>query len=317
MTIESDILRFVELSDAAFPPHFATLPLDEQRACYDALCRTFAGARPAGLAVEELRAPGPGGPVPLRLYRPEGAARPGVLLYFHGGGYVFGGLDSHDGVCADLAAGSGCAVLAVDYRLAPEHRFPAAVEDAEAALAFLAAEAASLGLDAGRLAVGGDSAGGNLAAGLAFRARDAGGPELRGLLLIYPDLGLPFDVPKRCRTPDAPGLTRADMRHYHAAWLGADHTRDPRAAPLLQRDYAELPPAFVQAVEYDPLRDDAEVFAERLQAAGSPVRLDLQPGLIHGYLRARGMSRAARRGFETLVGALGETIGHASVIQAD
>ncbi len=316
MSIDSDILRFVELSDVALPPYFAELPIEEQRACYDELCRMFARERPEDLEVSELSAPGPDGAIPLRLYRPISVQRPGVLLYFHGGGYVFGGLDSHDSGCAELAAGSGAAVLAVDYRLAPEHPFPAAAEDAQAALAFLVEAAEGLGLDGARIAVGGDSAGGNLAAGLAFRARDAGAPVLAGQLLIYPDLGLPFDDPRRCRTPDAPGLSRAQMRYYHATWLGAEHTRDPMAAPLLQRDYGGLPPTFVQAAQYDPLRDDAEVFAERLLRDGSPVRLDLQPGLIHGYMRARGMSAAARHGFAALVAALADMVGHASVTEA-
>lgn len=316
MSIDSDILRFVELSDVALPPYFAELPIEEQRACYDELCRMFARERPEDLEVSELSAPGPEGEIPLRLYRPVAVPRPGVLLYFHGGGYVFGGLDSHDSSCADLAAGSGAAVLAVDYRLAPEHTFPAAVEDAWAALTFLIDAAEDLGLDGARIAVGGDSAGGNLAAGLAFGARDAGAPAIAGQLLIYPDLGLPFDDPRRCRTPDAPGLSRAQMRYYHAAWLGAEHTRDPRAAPLLQRDYGGLPPTFVQAAQYDPLRDDAEVFAERLLRDGSPVRLDLQPGLIHGYMRARGMSAAAGRGFAAVVAALADMVGHAPVTEA-
>jgi acetyl esterase len=312
MGIESDILRFVELSDAAFPPYAASQPFAEQREYYDDLCRMFARERPEGLDVEDLNGDG----VALRLYRPPGVPRPGVLLYCHGGGYVFGGLESHDSICAELAAGSGGAVLAVDYRLAPEHPYPAAVEDAEAALGFLVREAVALGLDPARIAVGGDSAGGCLAAGLALRARDAGGPGLAGQLLIYPDLGLPFDDPRRLTTPDAPGLSRAQMRAFHAAWLGSDHTRDPRAAPLLHRDFGDLAPAYVQAVQYDPLRDDAEVYVERILRDGGQVTFDLQPGLIHGYLRARGMSAAARRGFDALVAALAGMVGHAPVMEA-
>lgn len=317
MAIETDILRLMELCDAAFPPHVAELPLEDQRACYDDMCRMFAKDRPVGLAVEDLAAPRrDAAPVPLRLYRPEAAETPGVLLYCHGGGYVFGGLDSHDAVCADLAAEAEVAVLAVDYRLAPEWPFPAAVDDAAAALAFLRREAAALGLDAQRICVGGDSAGGNLAAGLAFAARTSGGPALAGQLLIYPDLGLPFDDPRRCRTPDAPGLSRAEMRRYHAAWLGDGPIADPAAAPLLNRDYGGLAPAFVQAVQYDPLRDDAEVYVERIMAAGGTARLDLQPGLVHGYLRGRGMSGAARRAFDALVAALRDMAGHSPVMAA-
>ncbi|MGP1252878.1 MAG: alpha/beta hydrolase [Kiloniellales bacterium] len=314
MTIDPEIQGFIALSEAAFPADFAALPIQRQRACYAALCRRFAGQRPEGVAVRDLTAPGPAGEIPLRLYRPEASERPGVLLYFHGGGYVFGNLESHDTSCADLAAASGVAVLSVDYRLAPEHPFPAAVEDARAALTWLLRNATGLDLDSRRIAVGGDSAGGNLAAGLCFWARAEGGPALAGQLLIYPDLGLPFDDPPRCRTPDAPGLSRADMRHYHETWLGSSSTGDPAAAPLLNRDYAGLPPAFVQAVHYDPLRDDAEVYVARLQAAGGTAQLDLQPGLIHGYLRARGMSAAARRAFNALVSALSDLVVHAAVI---
>ena len=316
MTIDPEIQSFIALSEAAFPPDFAGLAIPQQRACYAALCRRFAGQRPQGVAVRDLVAPGPAGEIPLRLYRPEASERPGVLLYFHGGGYVFGSLESHDTSCADLAAGSGAAVLSVDYRLAPEHPFPAAVEDARSALTWVTRNAARLDLEPGRIAVGGDSAGGSLAAGLCFWARARGAPALAGQLLIYPDLGLPFDDPQRCRTADAPGLSRADMRHYHETWLGSPGTDDPAAAPLLHRDYAGLPPAFVQAVQYDPLRDDAEVYVARLQAARVAARLDLQPGLIHGYLRARGMSAAARRGFAALVSALSGMVGHSAVISA-
>ncbi|WP_119165840.1 alpha/beta hydrolase [Algihabitans albus] len=316
MTLDLEIQQFIALSEAAFPPDFATLALEEQRLRYSELCRRFAGRRPQGLSVRDLDAPGPAGDIRLRLYRPEAVERPGVLLYFHGGGYVFGDLDSHDAVCADLAAGSAAAVLSLDYRLAPEHRFPAAVEDARAGLTWLLQTAADLGLDPRRIAVGGDSAGGNLAAGLCFWACAQDLAPLAGQLLIYPDLGLAFEDPQRCRTPDAPGLSRADMRHYHESWLGSATTGEPSAAPLLNRDYAGLPPTFVQAVQYDPLRDDAEVYAERLSAARVSVRLDLQPGLIHGYLRARGMSAAARRAFAVVVSALADTIGHSAVTSA-
>ncbi|SMF82583.1 acetyl esterase [Tistlia consotensis] len=295
------IREFLARSEAAYPLNATELSLAEQRACYDALCRSFAEDRPAGVSVEELSAPAGGRAVPLRLYRPAGVERPPVLLYCHGGGWVLGGLDSHDAVVAELVAGAGCAAVSVDYRLAPEHRWPAQIDDAWTALTWLADAAESLGLDGGRIAVAGDSAGGQLAAALALKARAAAAPRLVGQVLIYPALGLEFAEPQRAPAPDGPGLTHADMAAYHLQLFGATVPRDALAHPLLAGDLANLPPAVIVAAEYDPLRDDAAVYAERLAAAGVPVEHRCFAGLIHGCLRARHMSPAAGAMFAQLV----------------
>lgn len=287
------IPEFLEQVEAAYPAGPGPLSVAEQRARYEAVCRAFDAGRPEGLSVEEIAAPAGGHAVPLRLYRPGAVERPPVLLYCHGGGWVVGGLDSHDSVVAELAAGAGCAALAVDYRLAPEHRWPAQLDDAWTALAWLLDEAGSLGLDTSRLVVAGDSAGGQLAAALALRARDAGGPPLAGQVLIYPALGLHLAEPERTPAPDGPGLTAADMAAYRQALFGGPEPLDPLAHPLLAGDFAGLPPAVLVTAEHDPLRDDAAAYAERLAAAGVPVEHRRVGGLVHGCLRARHLSPAA------------------------
>ncbi len=304
------IPEFLARVEAAWPAEKAggkaALTVAEMRARYEAVCRAFDPGRPAGMTVEELtaEAEGPGEErlaVPLRLYRPAGLERPPLLLYCHGGGWVVGGLDSHDSVVAELAEGAGCAAVAVDYRLAPEHRWPAQLDDAWTALTWLVREADALGLDAGRLIVAGDSAGGQLAAALALRARDAGGPALAGQVLIYPALGLEVAEPDRTPAPDGPGLTRAEMTAYRLALRGEAPPRDALADPLLADELAGLPPAVVVAAEFDPLRDDATAYAERLAAAGVAVEQRCFEGLIHGCLRARHMSPQAAELFAMAV----------------
>lgn len=301
------IREFLAEGEAFSPPKSEALSVAEQRRCYDALCRHFDGGRPDGITVEDLSIPAGDRLVPLRFYRPAASGPLPMTLYMHGGGWVLGGLDSHDSVAAELAAGAGCAVLSVDYRLAPEHPWPAAFEDAWAGLRWLAGEADALGLDGRRLAVAGDSAGGQLAAALALKARGNGGPALAGQVLIYPALGLEFAEPGRATAPDGPGLTRADMAYYWRALFGKDAAAAPGdlfAHPLLAKDFAGLPPAVIVAAEHDPLRDDAAVYAERLAAAGVPVEHRCFAGLIHSCLRARHQSPAAGEFFGTVVAGL-------------
>jgi acetyl esterase len=238
------------------------------------------------------------GPIRLRIYEPKGAARDlGVLVYLHGGGWVTGSLDSHDGVCRALCARAPCVVVAVDYRLAPEHRFPAALDDAWAATAWVAEHAASIGGDPSRIAVGGDSAGGTLAAGVAFRARDHG-LALALQLLVYPVTDHDLERRSYRENGSGYGLTKDAMRWFWSQYLGpgGDPT-DPEAAPLRARDLAGIAPALVLTVEYDPLRDEGDAYAERLRAAGVPVTHRRFDGLIHGVLRMPG---TIRRGQELL-----------------
>ena len=235
-----------------------------------------------------MAAPGPHGPIPLRYYRPLGAearAALPVLVFYHGGGWVIGDLDTHDVVCRTLANEGQCAVVSVDYRMGPEFKFPAAVDDAFAALKWVAHEAAHLHVDATRIAVGGDSAGGNLAAVAALMARDAGGPGLRLQLLIYPATDMAMDTASHQAFAEGHLLTRSSMVWFQMMYLnGAADMADWRASPLKAASLADLPPAHVIVAGNDPLRDEGEAYAKALQAAGNIATFREFPGAIHGFI---------------------------------
>jgi len=239
-------------------------------------------------AVRDLTAPGPGGPIPLRLYRGLGtdpAAALPVLMFFHGGGWVIGDIDTHDAVCRWLANFGGCAVVSVDYRLAPEHKFPAALEDCLAATAFVVQEAGTLGIDASRLAVGGDSAGGNLAAVSCLHARDFGGPKICLQLLFYPATEFTMTHPSHQTRGEGYVLTHSLMVWFRDHYLRSpDDMADWRASPLRASDFSNLPPAFVVTAGFDPLSDEGEDYGRRLQAAGGTVTFRRLPGQIHGFM---------------------------------
>ena len=206
-------------------------------------------------------------------------------MYFHGGGWVIGSLETHDGTCRELAAGAGCVVVSVDYRLAPEHRYPAAAEDCYAATRWCAEHAAELAIDARRIAVGGDSAGGNLAAVVAQMARDRGGPGLVLQLLVYPVTDHDFGTASYRDNAAGYLLTAADMRWFWGHYLGDDTARgaEPYASPLRAASLAGLPPALVITAELDPLRDEGEAYARALEAAGVAAKLHRYDGMIHGF----------------------------------
>ncbi len=256
--------------------------------------------------VSSLQLPGPAGPLAARLYVPHGAAEPGPLLvYYHGGGWVIGDLETHDAPCRFLAANSGVRVLAIDYRLAPEHPFPAAAEDAHAAYAWVAANAAELGADPARIAVGGDSAGANLAAVASLLARDAGLPVPAMQLLIYPVTVADEELPSRHICGDGFLLTRPDMDFFEDNYLpaGADRS-DPRISILRADDLGGLPPAYLAIAGFDPLRDEGVAFARRLEEAGVPVSLRLHPGLVHTFANLTAICPSARQAMLEAVGAL-------------
>jgi acetyl esterase len=273
-------------------PNAHLLPVDEARVNFEAL---FAGLGPAEpvAAVAEHVIPIAGAAIPARSYRPEGAAgiRP-LVVYFHGGGWLLGSIDSHDGICRSLANASGAVVLNVGYRLAPEARFPAAVDDALAATRWAHANAALLGADPGRLAVAGDSAGGNLAAVVCQDLRDAGEPIVRFQLLVYPvtaaDLSGGFDM-----AYEGYFLYRDEMlwhqEHYFSSPADA---LDPRVSPLFG-NASGLPPAAIQAAECDPLHRQAQRYRNLLAAAGVPVDFRRYPGMIHGYFGLGSIFEAA------------------------
>jgi acetyl esterase len=247
--------------------------------------RVTAPDEPIG-SVENRTIPGPAGGVPVRVYTPlerERRALP-VLAFFHGGGFVIGDLDSHDGTCRALANAARCAVVAVDYRLAPEAKFPAAAEDCYAATCWIADCADELGFDSARIAVGGDSAGGNLAAVTALLARDRGGPRLAHQLLVYPVIDCAFDTKSYLENSEGFFLTREMMRWFWHHYLEKpEHAADPYASPIRARSLAGLAPATVITAEYDPLRDEGEAYAARLLEAGVPTSLTRYDGVIHGF----------------------------------
>ncbi len=247
-------------------------------------------------AVEDLQLPGPAGHLQARVYRPETSGPVPTILFIHGGGFVIGDLDTHDNQCRTVCRDVGAVVLSVGYRLAPEARFPAAVEDCVAALAWTAAHIDELGGDPGRLAIGGDSAGGNLAAVVARLARDAGGPPLAAQLLIYPGTDArDHDALYASREQNADGyfLTLADMRWFSDHYVGTADRNDPSLSPLLAEDLTGLPPAIVVTAEYDPLRDEGEAYARALKHAGVPVTLVRYDRLIHGFFDLAPLSPAA------------------------
>lgn len=259
------------------------------RRFWNAYAAVTASPRPDGMRVADRSIQTPAGALALRVYKPAGGPggpRPGIL-YLHGGGFMLGDLDSSDTTAWGLAEESGAVVVSVDYRLAPEHPYPAAFEDAWAALLHVARHGAALGIDPARLAVAGDSAGGNLAAVLALAARDRGGPALRAQAAIYPWVGIPFDYPSYRENALGPGLTLESMLKFRRAYLGGEDTEDPYAMPIKARDFGGLAPAIVVTAALDPIRDDGRVYAARLAEAGTDVVYREAPGLLHGFLRAR------------------------------
>jgi acetyl esterase len=227
------------------------------------------------------------------------------MVFFHGGGWVIGDLDTHDDLCRFLAARAGVRVLSVEYRLAPEHPFPAPVEDAHAAFAWAAANATGLGADPERVAVGGDSAGGNLAAVVSMLARDAGGPSPVLQLLIYPVTDAHARTRSRQLFSEGYLLTRSDMDFFERHYLPRESDRDdPRASVLRAPDLSGLPPAYVVTAGFDPLRDEGEEYALRMRAAGVPVALRRHPGLVHSFANQTAISRTARAATLELAGAL-------------
>jgi acetyl esterase len=224
------------------------------------------------------------GEVPVRIYTPDGPGPHPVLVFFHGGGFIAGSPDSHDGTARELCAQAGAVVVSVDYRLAPEHRFPAAAEDCHAAVCWVAAHASEFGGDPARLAIAGDSAGGNLTAAVALMNRDRGGPALALQALIYPVLDPACNSPSAIANREGYLLTTASMRWMWSLYVaGPEDYANPYAAPVAAASLAGLPPALVITAEFDPLRDEGEAYGRALAAAGVPVTISRYDGMIHGF----------------------------------
>ncbi|WP_415758280.1 alpha/beta hydrolase [Pseudomonas sp. LT1P18] len=276
------------------------------RQAYSGMCRAFTPPRSAGLYVVDFELAG----VPVRSYQPPVSPPTSgcpCIVYLHGGGWVVGDLDSHDFICAELASMLGVLVIAVDYRLAPEHPFPAAFEDCLGV--WRALRTGPFRLDPERTLVAGDSAGGNLAAALCLALRDAGEPLPAAQVLIYPGLGGDHRLPSRSECVDAPLLSSSDLDCYHALYLRGTGKPSAYAMPLLAEDFSGLPPALIAVAQFDPLRDDGMLYADRLNAAGVAATLYYGEGLVHGCLRARGQVAEVDALYETLLGYLSEKTG--------
>jgi acetyl esterase len=277
------VLDMIRLSGA---PATNTLTPEQARTAYRA-ARTALSPEPPPLAeIRDLTAPGRNGTIPLRLYRDgtNPAPRAG-MIYLHGGGWVIGDLDTHDVVCRQIAQRTGAIVVSVDYRMGPEHKFPAAVEDAIDATAFVSTNAADLGIDPHRLAIAGDSAGGNLAAVVALDARDNHGPSIALQALIYPSIAMSMTSPSQEQFAEGYGLTRETMIYFRNHYLRSnDDTQDWRASPIRATHHENLPPALIITAGFDPLRDEGEDYATTLIKAGIPVTIRRFPGQIHGFI---------------------------------
>jgi acetyl esterase len=278
--------------------------VEQARAFHVADAAALNGPPAPVAAVADRRVPGPAGELPVRVYTPEGSPPFPIVVFFHGGGWVVGTLDTYDPLCRALAAATPAVVVSVDYRLAPEHRWPAAVEDAYAATEWASRNAAALGGAQHRLAVAGDSAGGNLAAVVALGARDRGGPAIAFQLLVYPVLDVAGGTASWQEYADGYHLTADGMRWYWDHYLGGADGAAPDASPLRAAFVGGLPPALVIGAEYDILRDEGEAYAARLAEAGVDATASRHAGVVHGFVRWRAVTGAAEDALQEAAAAL-------------
>lgn len=294
--LDPETRAYIDQVNRLFPVEAADLPIDEQRTIYDAMCRAFHRGHPAGIVASDTLI---NRSIPIRSYRAEGRAPIATVVYYHGGGFVFGGLDSHDDICAELCAGSGCDIVSVEYRLSPEHVHPAAFDDARAAFAWASA------ISDRPLLLCGESAGGNLAAAVAHVAR--GGPHrpVIGQVLIYPGLGGDTAARSYVEHAEAPLLGVRDIEFYRDVRTGgAAASADPTLEPLCDRDFSNLPPTVIFTAECDPLSSDGEIYRDRILAAAGRAFWFEEPRLTHSYLRARTTDPRAYAAFGHIVDAV-------------
>ena len=294
--LDEEVLAFIDDSNKwyAETPDNHTLSAVELREAYDRLCQAYHRPYPEGITAQDSKISSGAARIPIRSYRYQEMSGDTAIVYYHGGGYILGGLESHDSICAELCANTGLPVIAVDYRLAPEYKYPVHFEDAMAG--FLAVSERF-----SRIIVAGDSAGGNLAAGICVATAHQGQKPI-GQLLIYPTLGGDqLDLDSYREMGEAPMLTTADMIFYQTARCqGEPPKNDPLFSPILTSHYEALPPCYAFSADIDPLRDDAEVYVQRLVAAGVEAYYSNASGLIHGHLRARHCSQKARDNFSAI-----------------
>lgn len=297
--LDAEMRAFIARTLALTPADAVGHSIEEQRRSYDAMARSFHAGYPPEVQAETTGLQAPGRAIPLRIYRHRTAQAAAVVLYFHGGGFILGGLESHDDVCAEICAATGFEVVSVDYRLLPEHPHPAAYDDCLAAFHHVAGNWTQ------PLLLCGDSAGGNLAAAVAHATRAAARPA-SGMVLIYPSLGARVRQGSYLTHAHAPLLSTSDVDYFEHMRAGEERgRRDVTLAPLDDDDYARLPPAVIVSAECDPLSEDGRLYCERLRAAGGKAVWFNEAGLVHGYLRARHSSARARESFARITGALG------------
>ncbi|MGY0233126.1 alpha/beta hydrolase [Longispora urticae] len=277
-------------------PQLYTLSLEEAREADLASIRASGGDPEPVHEVIDMTIPGPGGALPIRIYRPEGPGPFPTLTYFFGGGWTLGSIDTSDGICRALANAADCMVVTIGYRLAPETKFPGAIEDCFAALRWIDTHAKEIDADPARIAVGGDSAGGNLAAAVTLLTRERGGPALVGQLLVYPNTDYFSDTASLRENTDPWLFNQTSVSWYWKHYLtDPEQGRDPLASPLRAEDLSGLPAALVITAEYDPIRDQGEQYAERLRQAGVPTELTRYDGMVHGFFAMSGTLDGGKR----------------------
>jgi len=304
MPIDPQVQAFLNELKALDAPPLHTLSPQEARAAAAADAEAV-GSAEAVAAMQDRTVPGPAGEIPVRIYVPEGIGPFPVLVYYHGGGWVLGSIGTHDATCREVANAAGCMVVSVEYRLAPEHKYPAAVDDAYTAAQWVLENAESVGGDPRRVAVGGDSAGGNLAAAVCLMARDRAAVQPSLQVLIYPIVDYNLDTPSYLENAEGYFLTRDTMRWFWQCYLERDEDGfHPYASPLRAEVLTGLPPALIITAEYDPLRDEGEAYAARLRDAGVPVTLTRYDGMIHAFFRRTAQFDKARIAMQEAADAL-------------
>jgi len=295
--LDPALWAYIDSVNAWYPPEITGLPIDKQRAVYDRMCRAFHQGRPPGVKASDGLVTATAHGIPIRHYQPAGKAARAMVLYFHGGGFILGGLDSHDDICAEICAGTGFDVVSVDYRLAPEHVHPAAFDDAMAAFEWAAASGLPLILS-------GESAGGNLAAAVAQATRKHAHAAI-GQVLIYPGLGGDEAAGSYVEHAEAPLLSVGDIAFYRDVRSAKRQSPDdPTFSPLRDRDFSGLPPTVIITAECDPLSSDGEAYRGRIVAAGGKAWWHKEKRLVHSFLRARTTVPAAAEAFSRIIAAI-------------
>jgi len=294
--IDDETWDFIDKTNASYPENAVKLSSTEQRKLYDTMCEQFWAPHPPGVVTSDSGIETATHTIPIRQYHLEGSEPKAQILYFHGGGFLVGGLQSHDDVCAELCAATGFVVTSVDYRLAPKHIFPAAHEDAVAAFNFVTTESRLI-----PVILAGDSAGGNLAASVAHVTREFAVKPI-GQVLIYPGLTHDLSSQSYVEHANAPELSTADVEFYRELVTGGvDHSKNPKCAPLGDSDFSGLPTTYTFGAACDPLLDDSRIYCEKINAAGGEAYFTEEAGLVHGYLRARHSVKRASDSFKRII----------------